>query len=68
MVAGTFVAFTFMGEGRSFQAAFMSALLDSAMQIPVVNAGDIFLVVVVGAVVVLLVALVRELKTMFTDL
>jgi hypothetical protein len=46
----------------------MSAMLHSALQVSIINIGDIFLVVVVGAVVVLLVALVKELKTMFTDL
>jgi hypothetical protein len=48
----------------------MSALLKSALPLSPVNVGtaDIFIVLVVGAVVVLLVALIKELKTMFTDL
>jgi hypothetical protein len=48
----------------------MSALLYSALPLSSMNIGiaDIFIVLVVGAVVVLLVTLIKELKTMFTDL
>jgi hypothetical protein len=48
----------------------MSALVYPALQLSMVNVGiaDIFIVLVVGAVVVLLVTLIKELKTMFTDL
>jgi hypothetical protein len=48
----------------------MSALLHPAIPLSIMDIGiaDIFIVLVVGAVVVLLVTLIKELKTMFTDL